>query len=545
MTAKPINNFLDYFKTQVFDDKVLLIDDGAEFDVKKIKGLIYSKILKLKDVKANDILLSSENNLHFILNFLACIFLKKNIYLYNDNQKNAPESCFLFDDKTVKYSKNYDFCDIDPSEIMIYFYTSGTTSDSKCIKKSLENLFNESDDLNCEFNFKKDSEFIATTALNHLFGITFYFMLPFNKGYIINTDSINFAQDIKQKDHSVVLVSTPSFLKQLKKYSYKPDFSLDYIICAGSKLDDDVFSYCSTLVKNSVIDIYGSTETGVIAYRTTFDTKELKLFSGIKILKTLSDYTEIKSNYSFLKIEKLEDRIEKVSDGCIKLLGRIGNIVKIQEKRVSLDELKLELEKNEFIKQNYCFKFEDKIACLAVLNRDGLNYFKKEGIVSLTKLLKKSLTDKFEIIPQRWKFINSMPETKTGKIDKKRIQEIFNLNLSLPLILDESRDEESIIYKLYFYRNCNFFKGHFKDFPIVPGVCQLFFAILFSKWAFNINFEGGQLKKIKFSNVIKPDREIDLLLAKTKNGITYSYYQGDTTYSSGLIPYKNIYKEIM
>ena len=52
----------------------------------------------------------------------------------------------------------------------------------------------------------------------------------------------------------------------------------------------------------------------------------------------------------------------------------------------------------------------------------------------------------------------------------------------------------------------------------------------------------GQLKKIKFSNLIVPDKEIDLIFTENENSILYKYQKGDKVYSSGQFPKINIFE---
>ena len=69
-----------------------------------------------------------------------------------------------------------------------------------------------------------------------------------------------------------------------------------------------------------------------------------------------------------------------------------------------------------------------------------------------------------------------MPVNIRGKIDKEFIEKMFGVNFSFPCILDRRTEKESSTYKILFSRDLKFFKGHFPDFPIVPGVVQLYLA---------------------------------------------------------------------
>src|SRR5574344_578847 len=506
-------DFLEYFSTEKFDDKIILNNSVRNYSLKNIKQIISRKIKQLGKISSENIVLNSDDNLVFILNFLACIFAKKEIFLLNDIKKinQLKDDYFLFEDNSLEPDDIIKFVSINPNNIFINFFTSGSSGKSKCIKKSLQNLINESHDLNSQFKFSKNLEFISTTTLNHLFGVTFHLMLPLNTGNIINTDSVYYPENIKICN--ACLVTSPSFLEKMEKYNVKLETLPEYIISAGAKLNNSTFDYANSISK-LVIDIYGSTETGVIASRMASNEKR-KIFNGIKVLETGEDFTKIASEYSYNDFDILGDKIKQNGE-FLELLGRCDRILKIQEKRISATELENEINKSKFVNQSYCFEFSKKIAILVSLTADGFDFAVKNGLLELKKKLKSNIKDKFD--------------------------KIFSLNLSLPLFLARRSENNYAELKLFFYKNCNFFQGHFEGFPIVAGVVQLFFANYFIQKEFGLDCHCGQIRKIKFANIIHADTILDLRLIKSEKGISFEYKSNEKIYSSGLLPCENMLK---
>ena len=128
-----------------------------------------------------------------------------------------------------------------------------------------------------------------------------------------------------------------------------------------------------------------------------------------------------------------------------------------------------------------------------------------------------------------------------GKTDKSFINHLFNMKLSLPVILERRADTTSVTYKIFFYNRCNFFKGHFNEFPLVPGVFQIYFAKELANYHYKLNLGQGQWKRIKFSNIIKPDSIINLRLEKTEKNVNFEYYSDDVKYASGTFLCENIF----
>lgn len=168
----------------------------------------------------------------------------------------------------------------------------------------------------------------------------------------------------------------------------------------------------------------------------------------------------------------------------------------------------------------------------------------KNNITNLTKKLKQHLNKYSQIIPQKWKYIDELPMTKSGKINKDLITRLFDLNLSLPVILNRHFSESSAIYKIFFYRQCNFFKGHFDEFKIVPGVVQLYIAKELANIHFNLSLGQGQIKRIKFSNIIKQDSIVNLKLERDEKQVSYEFYSDTEKYASGTFLCENIFKGV-
>ena len=529
---------LDLFLTNKYDSQTAVINNGRKYNFSQLKALISGQIEQLKNKKEN-IVIATDDNFIFIIQFFASVFSNKNIYLLSDKTR-LNNLKFDFDtpcDLELKTKENYIFPKVDTKKVIINFYTSGSSSEPKVIKKSLYNLICEGCDINEEFDFK-NLEVISTTTMCHLFGMTFHLMTSLCGKLIINTDKIAYPENVNYE--SSILISTPGFLSSVSKYDEKFKIPPKYIISAGSKLDDKVFEY---LEKNSkIIEIYGSTETGVIAHKTHFS-DDFTLFKNVEI-KSNQDNTQVSSAYSYEEICEINDKIE-LSGAYLKIKSRTDRMVKIREKRVSLVELESNLKENEFVNSSYAIKHEDKLACLCALSDKGRDFLIKEGIVELTKSLKKHLSHTSEIIPQKWKFIDEIPMNKTGKINKNLIEHIFNVNLSLPVILDRKISQNSIIYKLFFYNQCNFFKGHFEEFKLLPGVVQLFIAKEFANVHFGLNLGAGQWKRIKFSNIIKPDNIVELKLEKSEKNVSFEYSSDENRYSSGVFLCDNIFEKAL
>ena len=96
-----------------------------------------------------------------------------------------------------------------------------------------------------------------------------------------------------------------------------------------------------------------------------------------------------------------------------------------------------------------------------------------------------------------------------------------------------------ILDKRYYKREANiqiYFGKECLSSQILPEVLQLYMASYFAKDAFGVECHSGQFRKIKFSNLIKPNKTFQLKLELGKQNINYTYFDDEIIYSSGQLP---------
>ncbi len=407
------------------------------------------------------------------------------------------------------------------------FKTSGSSGIPKTVKKSYEALIAEAHDMADFFKFPPDTVILSTVSSEHMYGMTFTVMLAQAAGCRVDKERIFYTEDIKDYE-KFIFVSTPSFLEKLAKYGFKFKNKPLMIFSAGAALDDSVFEYLEE-ISQGVTEIYGSSEAGVIAYRQSHKSL-LKTFDNVS-MEIEGDKITVKSEYFDEPEIVLDDELEIFEDG-FRVKGRNDRIVKIQEKRIFLDAVENILNSNELIEKSYCLKLNDKLCAAVVLNEKGRQILEKNGKLELVKTIKSNMAGAAARC-KKWRFLFELPVNERGKINGKRVKEIFNTNLTYPDVIDFSINSTDARFDLIFPQKSNFFKGHFPEFPILPGVVQLFFVKEFIKDAFNLDFVPQKVKKVKFSSVIKPDEKVSLCLKKSETSIDYKFTKGDKIFSSG------------
>ncbi|WP_116964279.1 hydroxymyristoyl-ACP dehydratase [Fastidiosibacter lacustris] len=102
----------------------------------------------------------------------------------------------------------------------------------------------------------------------------------------------------------------------------------------------------------------------------------------------------------------------------------------------------------------------------------------------------------------------------------------------------EKRQKSSVVkLKLLFDEKLIFFKGHFTDNPILPGIAQTDFVIEFSSCFLMLDKKQVRhIPQLKFSQVILPNKVLNLQIELSEHQLQFEYTDDDQNrYSSGKI----------
>lgn len=430
----------------------------------------------------------------------------------------------------------------------IYFFTSGSTGCPKCIKKNMRMLIGE-----VEYHVRMHANqiadlpvVVASIAPHHMYGILWRVLFPLFAGIPVDMDMIFTPEELIEKQSLykyILFMTTPSFLDGITRYGGQYNFPENCIgiFTSGSLLGTKTAELAYKMFGTSPFEIFGSTETGGIAFRQQKHNENWCIFDGVSV-SIKNGKTEINSSYSFQNPYLMADAIEMIDDKHFKLLGRADRIVKIAEERISLPEMEKHLGDNEYISRAYCSVMHkgvrNIIACMIEPTAQGAERIIKVGRRVFFDELKKYLSGFVPAValPKCIRVVNQIPTNSQGKFVKNEILSMFDSSVIEPIMQNVARTDTDVVADLTFTGDSAYFKGHFPGFPILPGVIQMHFVFHFIKQFFHTTVTAFDVVKLKYSSLILPDVKTHFELAKlNENEFSFCYFQNDKVCSSGRI----------
>ena len=549
--------------------------DSASTDNKTIADFVHDIAIVYPHFSARRetvFLIFSENIYEFMVIFFTALLAKKKVCLLNTNKYAYIKD--LFNDDTLFISDtsetqlnisqllcaaanatNTDVIDcavlkgltINPTAD-IHFYTSGSTGKPKIIEKKFSHLEREVEELFACFGEDiTDSLFLTSVFHYHVYGFLFYVLLPFAVQCPIFSNRINYLETCAgfSSWKKITFVSSPAFLKRIVKIPLTPSTQWTVFSSAGA-LDAAGSSNCADIFGTEAIEIYGSTETGGIAWRKQKTNPLWCPFPCVSISAAPDNTFTARSPY-FDGTVTGGDLIACTDEGLFTLLGRVDSTVKIEGRRIDLKDIDAKLlalsdcadchtiyHKTNHREQTVSFIVLKKDTPLYTLYLEDEQAAKKHIQDYLYTYFDKTLA------PRKIYILDAIPKNAMGKINHAQLESLLNRAAPYEYTAQPIRFTDghySVKIDISFPEESRFFNGHFDGFHIVPAVAQVKTALDISKKLFSHSLYIKTAKKLKYTNMIHPGMPLILSLDFFPQGkkLSFSFSDADKTYSSGTL----------
>jgi 3-hydroxymyristoyl/3-hydroxydecanoyl-(acyl carrier protein) dehydratase len=407
-------------------------------------------------------------------------------------------------------------------------YTSGTTGDPQPHIKTWSSLARGAAGLRERIAFRAGDGIVGAVPAQHMWGLEATVMLALQGGGIVHAGVPLLPHDIgaalAQLSGRRWLVLTPLHVRSCVQ-SNVPLPPLTGVLTATSALERDLAQRFERVTGAPTIEIYGSSETGVIG------TRRPALESAFTPLKGLS--VESHADGLLLRGAQLEadvqlrDRAVVAPDGRFTLAGRDADLVKVGGKRASLAMLRHELLAIDGVVDGAFVVLDargltPRLAALAVapaLDAPRIMAALRERVDAV-------------FLPRPLHLVDTLPRDALGKLPveamRRRIEELSGARL----VGTESGNAHVREYIVPATHPA--LPGHFPGRPIVPAAWLLTLVAAACREAWNCAPASMQLDNARFRAPLAPEMTLRVRLDRHANGrIAFTCTSGQTRVADG------------
>ncbi len=381
--------------------------------------------------------LTVENSWNFLIGLFALWYAGKKIIIPPNNlpltllQISTEFDAILNDSdfqKEYSFLPEYLVQPLRAEECELIIYTSGSTGEPKAILKTLKQLEAEIEVLHQMWGarYNRAKRIVSTVPHHHIYGLLFRLLWPLAAAVPFEVELFKLPDELFRQaslTHPIILVSSPAHLSRLPELIDISKFLTFVNICfsSGGAVTPETAGQFIEASGFSPIEVLGSTETGGIAWRQQKQ-NDVAWSALPKVICTQAPDTSLVVQSPFVRASwKTADSVEFLADGRWILKGRLDRIIKMEEKRLSLEELETNLCQHAWVEKSYSLVLEKKrpMLCVAiVLTVEGLKQLKSLGKASVVQALRHYLLQHYDrvLLPRRWRFMKQLPLSEGGKI---------------------------------------------------------------------------------------------------------------------------------
>ena len=307
---------------------------------------------------------------------------------------------------------------------LLHLYTGGSTGRPRVWRKTVANVFGETAFWRDYLQISAEDRIVATVPPWHIYGFLHSIVMPLISGAAVAPETPSFPEEIALAAHSrraTVLISAPPHYRALRGKALAAPSLRFALSSAGPLSPEDNDSFCQSN-NVSIIEIYGSTETGGVACRNRFQGESILVPPPPIIWRLKSGRLLVASPWLSPELPRdadgffvTGDRAESAGQGFI-LKGRADSVAKVAGKRVDLEEVAVVVRAFAGVSDCLVMALDEdsgrgsRIAVLAAggVEAEGLKHFLAGRLES-------------HALPKIIKIVDQIPTKDNGKYDREAV----------------------------------------------------------------------------------------------------------------------------
>ena len=320
---------------------------------------------------------------------------------------------------------------IPADQLVAIGFTSGSTGAPKANRKTWGG-FCASSALNLAALTPTTGErfdILATVPPQHMFGMELSVLLPLRSRAAIHDSQpllpADVAAALARMPAPRVLVTTPFHLRALHESGVALP-PLAAVVTATAPLSAELAAAVETRFATRVIELFGSTETCVIAQRRTALAEPWSLYAGVE-LHPQPDGT-LASAPHFTEPTVLQDIVELLPGRRFHLCGRNGDLLEIAGKRASLADLTKRLLAIDGVVDGVVFQLDAEPDAAGVRRIAALVVAPNLDEAQILDALRATVDPAF--LPRPLRRVDALPRNATGKLPRAALLASLDLPFS-------------------------------------------------------------------------------------------------------------------
>lgn len=438
---------------------------------------------------------------------------------------------------------------LDAAACRFELHTAGSTGAAKRVRKTLLQLEREIAILDPVLSrFARSGALVhASVPHHHMYGLTFKLAWPLASGRpFVGTQHVFWESLLADGIGEAVVVTSPAHLTRLGGIP-PVQKAPDLILSAGAPLSESAVRDAVAALGRAPVEIFGSTETGAVAWRARAEPGGWRPLSGVDVTRSEDGRLVVRSPLlADGETHAGEDLIDIASDGTFELKGRADDVVKVEGKRTSIAEIEARLCALDLVAEAAVMPLADepvRLGAVVVPSEAGRVELAAVGAFRFGRLLRKALSQTLDssLLPRQWRFVPSLTASPLGKRRRSDLLSLFASKESLssrptqPAIRASHRLEGEAEIALHVPADLAYFEGHFPGLPLVPGVVLVDWAVKLAASAFALELEAARDFQVKFQRPILPGSDLILSMKRSADRLSFEYRNGTEIVSSGKI----------
>jgi 4-coumarate--CoA ligase (photoactive yellow protein activation family) len=416
-------------------------------------------------------------------------------------------------------------------------YTSGSRGAPVACLKTAGQLLGEAAVLAQAFDLGPGTRVLATVPPLHIYGLLFGTLVPLMAGGVIVRATPFHAETIAAAVRACgadVLCTVPAHLRGLAELSVGALPGLRRVFSSAAPLDVETAKRVAAVVGRGVTEIFGSTETGGIAWRDGTADPGWQPLPGVEVTAGVDQTILVRSPMLSAAPYEGADKIRLLPGGRFELVGRADGILKMGGIRVSVAEVEQLLRVAPGVG-------DAAVLSVAVGGARGHELWAAVAPASLdVAALRAHLLRHLDgvAVPRRFRVVASLPREENGKLTRERLEALFGSRVpSAASPSEPPRERYTDVVRVP--SDWAYFEGHFEGFPILAGVVQMTEIILPAVAAHWRELQRPRhVTNLKFRRPINPGDALELEITRTAPlKVTFALHRQSEVMTSGALEF--------